>query len=48
MVLPYAALITHHVVHSGTYVGSSLKKNNKQVQDVMSDLVNQCNRNTLP
>lgn len=24
------------------------KKNNKQVQDVMSDLVNQCTRNTLP
>lgn len=48
MVLPYASLITHHVAHLGTYVGSSLKKNNNQVQDVMSDLVNQCNRNTLP
>lgn len=48
MVLPYASLITHHVAHLGMYVGSSLKKNNNQVQDVMSDLVNQCNRNTLP
>lgn len=28
--------------------GYSLKKNNKQVQDVMLDLVNQCTRNTLP
>lgn len=41
---------SHHTSCSTfrTYVGSSLKKNNKQVQDVMSDLVNQCTRNTLP
>lgn len=34
--------------HLCVYVGSSLKKNNEQVQDVISDLVNQCTRNTLP
>lgn len=45
---PYGSLIIHRVVHLCMYVGSSLKKNNKQVQDVMSDLVNQCTRNTLP
>ena len=45
--LPGGSAVGYRVVQPRIRAGSSVAKSNKQVQDVMSDLVNQRTRNTL-